>query len=159
MDWEALAKNLSEEKQGTYAEWVESLEYVRSQAGRAHLSFEKLKKILNQCGQPSDLATTFRTVLNLHREDHSLSDGWAQLECLVKDSDTSLPGWCRAMEEMYAYLESKDKRARTYDALQYVACTEESPEIKTGKAPLSTAVRHYLGEFGIDASENTNEST
>ena len=152
MDFSALAKELAEKTSASENAWLEALEGVKAQAGRARMTAEKLQEILTGCETPKDLVTLFTTVLNLQREDHSLEDGWAFMKTCISDSDTSLPGWSRAIENANQFLTEQNLLAPTRDLIQYIACTEESPECKNGKAPLATAVNHYLQEYGIDSA-------
>ncbi|MGB0372628.1 MAG: hypothetical protein ACPGN3_14940 [Opitutales bacterium] len=154
MDLESRASELARTKAGSPEAWKQALEVVKADAGRARMTLDKLDAILELCASPADLETSFRVVLALHREDGRCEDGWAYYRALVDASDTNLSGWGRAVEAVFEYLSANQKRVAMEDALQYIACTEESPEIKNGKAPLSTAVRHYLDEYGLHAARD-----
>lgn len=157
MDLRPYAQSISNTKAGTYEEWLNALNQVKAEAGRAHIDKGKLERIVKECAEPRDLTTIFAVLRDLHREDHTLEDAWELVYKDIGSSNISLSGWCRAVEAMLQYLKDNNKQALMYDSFRYIACTVESPETLNGKAPLSTAVSHYLAEYGFDAATDKKE--
>ena len=143
------SETLSSDKGHSSKEWAQALSLVKSDAGRARMTVEKLDTLIEACKSPKDLETAFTVILELHREDREMEDGWIFLQGKIAEVEFSLPAWCRAIESLNAYLEKNRLKAPTADCLEYILCTTESPEIKNGKAPLVTAVSHYLDEYGL----------
>ena len=156
MDINAYAQELSSQKGQATEPWATALNIIKADAGRARISIEKLDTIIELCKTPQDLETAFNTILNLHRDDRNMKDGWSYFRGKITELEFSLSAWCRAIETLDAYLEKNALTASAYDSLEYIACITESPEIKNGTAPLATAVNHYLEEYGLDAATPKN---